>query len=118
MLHPQAELQNRYRIIRKIGGGGMGTVYLAEDNRLPGRHCAIKEMSPAELAPQDRNWSIDAFRQEAQMLAQHPRRTFHHQQNPQATRKIIVVVDISTVGSACRYYKRCSFITPPKAWKA
>ena len=69
MLTSGTTVQNRYHILRKIGGGGMGTVYLAEDNRLPGRRCAIKEMSPAQLAPGDRNWSIEAFRQEAQMLA-------------------------------------------------
>ncbi len=74
MLHSETLLQNRYQITRNIGGGGMGTVYLADDRRLQGRRCAIKEMSPAELAPQDRNWSIEAFRQEAQLLAQlhHP----------------------------------------------
>ncbi len=74
MLESEVVLQGRYRIHSRIGGGGMGTVYLAEDSRLRGRRCAIKEMSPAELAPQDRNWSIEAFRQEAQMLARlsHP----------------------------------------------
>jgi serine/threonine-protein kinase len=52
----------------------MGTVYLAEDVRLPGRQCAVKEMSPAHLAPSDHGWAVQAFRQEAQMLAtlQHP----------------------------------------------
>ena len=70
MLTQGSILQNRYRILRQIGGGGMGVVYMAEDNRLPGRNCAIKEMSPAQLAPKDRNWAINAFRQEAQMLAQ------------------------------------------------
>lgn len=69
MLAPGAMLQNRYRIARVLGGGGMGQVYLAEDNRLPGRQCAIKEVSPAYLAPQDRNWAIEALKQEAQMLA-------------------------------------------------
>ena len=74
MMQAGAMLQNRYRILDRIGGGGMGTVYLAEDSRLQGRRCAIKEMSPAALAPQDREWSIDAFRQEAQLLAKlhHP----------------------------------------------
>ena len=69
MLEPGMTLQNRYRLQRRIGGGGMGVVYLAEDTRLVGRQCAVKEMSPAQLAPGDRNWAIQAFRQEAQMLA-------------------------------------------------
>ena len=67
-------LQNRYQVIRELGGGGMGTVYLAEDTRLPGRQCAIKQLSPADLAASERNWAIQAFRQEAGMLAnlRHP----------------------------------------------
>jgi len=67
-------LQGRYRILHQIGGGGMGIVYLAEDTRLAGRRYAIKEMSPAQLAPQDRTWATNAFQQEAQMLAnlKHP----------------------------------------------
>jgi serine/threonine protein kinase len=69
MLTSGTLLQNRYTIVRQIGGGGMGTVYLAEDTRLPGRRCAIKEMSPVQVAPQDRNWAISAFKQEAEMLA-------------------------------------------------
>ncbi len=69
MLNPGTLLQNRYRILRQVGGGGMGTVYLAEDLRLPGRHCAVKEMSPALLSPQDRAWAVQAFQQEAHLLA-------------------------------------------------
>lgn len=42
MLNPGAELQNRYKIERQIGAGGMGTVYIATDLRF-GAKVAIKE---------------------------------------------------------------------------
>jgi serine/threonine protein kinase len=69
MLHSGYLLQNRYRIVRQVGGGGMGTVYLAEDLRLPDRRYAVKEMSPAFLSPQDQAWAIPAFQREAYLLA-------------------------------------------------
>ena len=74
MLTSGTILQGRYRILRPIGGGGMGQVYLAEDTRLAGRQCAVKEMSPNQEQVQDRIWSINAFQQEARILAhlQHP----------------------------------------------
>src|SRR5215213_4214677 len=44
-----AVLNNRYEIIRKIGGGGMGAVYLASDNNLGGVLRAVKEMVQAHI---------------------------------------------------------------------
>jgi serine/threonine-protein kinase len=59
----------KYRILEKIGRGGMGVVYLAVDETLD-RHVAIKAISP-ELVEED---LVRRFRAEAVMLAKvnHP----------------------------------------------
>lgn len=68
-------LKNRYRIQSVIGHGGMGAIYLANDERLSGRKCAIKEVEqdpglPEKLQQEARG----QFYREASILARldHP----------------------------------------------
>jgi serine/threonine protein kinase/tetratricopeptide (TPR) repeat protein len=66
----QEQALGRYRITGKIGAGGMGEVYLAQDTRL-GREVAIKVLPPGAL--QDEN-ARSRFRREAEILSKlsHP----------------------------------------------
>jgi serine/threonine-protein kinase len=68
-------LRDRYKLSSIVGKGGMGNVYRAEDLRLPGRLCAVKEVQPEASAPPEiRKQEQMQFLREASLLAQldHP----------------------------------------------
>ena len=74
-LKPGDVLRERYQIVGLIGTGGMGSVYLADDNRLDGRQCAIKETLPQpNLSEAVAQAARKQFYKEASTLAQldHP----------------------------------------------
>ena len=52
-LHLGEVLRDRYKITAYVGQGGMGSIYQADDLRLEGRLCAIKEVqNDVSLAPE------------------------------------------------------------------
>jgi len=65
VFQPQQVLSGRYRVLRKIGGGGMADVYLCEDLTL-GRRVALKVLLQRFL--DDPNF-VERFRREAKAAA-------------------------------------------------
>lgn len=74
-LKPDSKLRSRYRIIEVVGQGGMGSIYRAEDTRLTGRYCAIKEVQiDPILSTSEQEQARGQFHREATVLARldHP----------------------------------------------
>jgi len=74
-LPPGTTLWSRYRIKELKAQGGQGSIYLAEDLRLEGRLCAIKEVIPDLGASKEyQEQSQEQFQREASILARldHP----------------------------------------------
>lgn len=67
-LGPGTLLRDRYKILRRIGGGGMGSVYLAEDVTFK-RLIAVKEMIEMFADDSAREKAIADFQREAELLA-------------------------------------------------
>lgn len=67
-------LHSRYRITELVAQGGMGAVYRADDLRLSGRECAIKEIACPDDGLTDPQEAREQFYREASTLARldHP----------------------------------------------
>jgi len=75
LLEPGTVLRRRYEIIAPVGQGGMGAVYRAEDLRLEGRVCAVKEIcADPDATPEALAQAQEQFRREAFTLGRldHP----------------------------------------------
>jgi serine/threonine protein kinase, bacterial len=61
-------LNSRYEIVRKIGGGGMGAVYLASDKNLGGVLRAVKEMVQSYIEETQQDKAVADFKRESMLL--------------------------------------------------
>lgn len=70
-------LRERYVVREQIGQGGTGNIYLADDVRLQGRLCAIKEVEHNQVLPSDvLAQAREQFFREASVLARPTTPTF------------------------------------------
>ena len=67
LLQPDEVLKQRYRVIRLLGRGGMGCVYLAQDQER-GLPVAVKSVSISQLDPSLQTRARSQFAHEARML--------------------------------------------------
>jgi serine/threonine-protein kinase len=67
-------LNHRYEIVRRIGGGGMGAVYLAKDRNLGDASRAVKEMIESHIDDAQHEKAIADFKRESLLLTEleHP----------------------------------------------
>jgi tRNA A-37 threonylcarbamoyl transferase component Bud32 len=67
-LPPGKVLNSRYEVVRRIGGGGMGAVYLAKDRNLGDAPRAVKEMIQSHIDEAQHEKAIADFKRESLLL--------------------------------------------------
>ena len=67
-LQPGELLDDRYKIIERLGGGSFGQTYLAEDTRKFWFRCVIKQLNPAFTEQSQLDKAREWFEREAQAL--------------------------------------------------
>lgn len=68
-------LRNRYRIIQRLGAGGFGRTFLAEDVDKLDERCVVKQLAPKTESTRALEKATELFQQEArrlQQLGEHP----------------------------------------------
>jgi serine/threonine protein kinase len=69
--NPEKPLGGRYQIINKLGAGGFGRTFLAEDLHLPGHpQCVVKQLKPQTSQPETLAMARRLFDTEAEVLYQ------------------------------------------------
>lgn len=82
-------IEDRYKILKTIGEGAFGTVYLVRDSLLDDEPFALKEMVETDIPEADRNEAVELFAREAEML-----KSLHHPGLPR-------FFDQFSIGSSC-----------------
>ncbi|MFM9905298.1 MAG: protein kinase domain-containing protein [Pyrinomonadaceae bacterium] len=92
-------LNARYEIVRKIGGGGMGAVYLSLDKNLGGVERAVKEMVQSSIEEEQQQKAVEDFKRESMILS-----TLDHPSIP-------TIYDYFFDEQECRFYLVMKYIS-------
>ena len=100
-LKPDQLLEGRYRIVSKVGTGGFGAVYKAEDIQDGNRPVAVKEIGLSGLTSRQALEATDAFNREVMILSdlKHPNipRIYAHFTDPEHWYLVIDFIEGETL---------------------